>query len=203
MTSRISDSIRVAMAVDAPAIAAVHVNSWRETYAGLVPAHVLSGLSVDRRTELWDRIICKPEAFSSSTVFVAERDGAVVGFGCCGLQRAESLNIQGYNGEISSIYLLRSFQRCGLGLALMSTMGQELQRRQLQAASLWVLHENTKACRFYEKLGGAIVGDKKDVREDGVVFIELAYGWRDLRVLVQRATIGGAPVQGRRWRWVR
>lgn len=82
MTWRISDSIRVARAADAPAIAAVHVGAWRETYAGLVPAHVLSGLSVDRRTEVWGRIISKPEAFNSSAVFVAEREGAVVGFGC-------------------------------------------------------------------------------------------------------------------------
>jgi ribosomal protein S18 acetylase RimI-like enzyme len=189
MTSRISGSIRVARAADAPAIAAVHVDAWRETYAGLVPAHVLSGLSLDRRTEVWGRIISKPEAFNSSAVFVTEREGAVVGFGCCGLQRAEILNAQGYDGEISSIYLLRSVQRCGFGLALMSAMGQELQRRHLQAASLWVLRENQKACRFYEKLGGDIVGDKKDIREDGVVFVEVAYGWRDLGALVQRATM--------------
>jgi len=137
MTSRISDSIRVARAADAPAIAAVHVGAWRETYAGLVPAHVLSGLSVDRRTEAWGRIISKPEAFNSSAVFVAEREGAVVGFGCCGLQRAENLNAQGYDGEISAIYLLRSFQRCGLGLALMSAIGQELQRRGRKPMGSW------------------------------------------------------------------
>jgi ribosomal protein S18 acetylase RimI-like enzyme len=189
MTSRISGSIRIARPADAPAIATVHVDAWRETYAGLVPAHVLSSLSVDRRTEAWSRIVSNAEAFSSSAVFVAERDGVVVGFGSCGLQRAENLNAQGYDGEISSIYLLRSFQRCGLGLALMSVMGQELQRRQLHAASLWVLRENQKACRFYEKLGGDIVGDKKDIREDGVTFVEVAYGWRDLGALVQRATM--------------
>jgi len=74
-------------------------------------------------------------------------------------------------------------------MALMRAMGQELQRRQLRAASLWVLRENQNACRFYEKLGGDIVGDKKDIREDGVVFVEVAYGWRDLGALVQRATM--------------
>jgi ribosomal protein S18 acetylase RimI-like enzyme len=188
MTSRISDSIRIARAVDAPAIAAVHVDAWRETYAGLVPAHVLSGLSVHRRTEVWTRIMSNPEALNSSAVFVAEREGAVVGLGCCGLQRDENLNAQGYDGEISAIYLLRSFQRCGLGLALMSAMGKELRRRRMHAASLWVLRENQNARRFYEKLGGDIVGDKRDIREDGVVFVEVAYGWRDLGASLQTAT---------------
>jgi ribosomal protein S18 acetylase RimI-like enzyme len=188
MTSRISVSIRIASAADAPAIAAVHVDAWRETYAGLVPAHVLSGLSVDRRIEGWARIMSKSEAFNSSAVFVAEREGAAVGFGCCGLQRAENLNAQGYDGEISAIYLLRSFQRCGLGTALMGAMGQELLRRQMHAASLWVLRENQNARRFYEKLGGDIVGHRKDISEDGVVFFEVAYGWRDLGALLQTAT---------------
>jgi hypothetical protein len=67
-------------------------------------------------------------------------------------------------------------------------MCQELQRRRLQAASLWVLRENQNACRFYASLGGHIVGNKEDTREDGVVFVEVAYGWRDLGALVRRAT---------------
>jgi hypothetical protein len=40
-----------------------------------------------------------------------------------------------------------------------------------------------------EKLGGDIVADKTDIREDGVVFVELAYGWRDLDALAQRASM--------------
>jgi ribosomal protein S18 acetylase RimI-like enzyme len=114
------------------------VEAWRETYVGIVPVQVLAGLSVDRRKEVWRRILTNPTAFSSSAVFVAERDGTVVGFSCCGMQRDESLNAQEYDGEISSIYVLRAFQRLGLGVALMSVMGGELQRRRLQAASLWV-----------------------------------------------------------------
>ena len=183
----VGGSIRVAGVADTAAIAAVHVEAWRETYMGIVPVQVLAGLSVDRRTEIWRRILTNPTAFSSSAVFVAERDGTVVGFGCCGMQRAESLNAQGYDGEISSIYVLRAFPRCGFGVALMSVMGGELQRRRLQAASLWVLRKNESARRFYEKLGGDIIGDKKDIREDGVAFVEVAYGWRDLGALAQTA----------------
>jgi hypothetical protein len=70
----------------------------------------------------------------------------------------------------------------------MSAMAQELRRRKLQGVSLWVLRKN-QACRFYEKLGGDVVADKKDVREDGFAFVELAYGWHDLAALILRATI--------------
>ena len=138
----VGGSIRVAGVADAAAIAAVHVEAWRETYVGIVPVQVLAGLSVDRRTEIWRRILTNPTAFSSSAVFVAERDGTVVGFGCCGMQRAEGLNAQGYDGEISSIYVVRAFQRLALGVALMSVMGRELQRRRRRACGSF---ERTRA----------------------------------------------------------
>jgi len=90
MAWNVGGSIRVAGVADAAAIAAVHVEAWRETYVGIVPVQVLAGLSVDRRTQIWRRILTNPTAFSSSAVFVAEREEKVVGFGCCGMQRAST-----------------------------------------------------------------------------------------------------------------
>jgi hypothetical protein len=101
-------SIRIAKAADAAAIAIIHVESWRETYTGIVPEDVLAGLSVDQRTATWHRILCDPTTFYSSAVFVAERRGAIFGFACCGMQRSETLRAQGYEGEVSSIYILHS-----------------------------------------------------------------------------------------------
>jgi hypothetical protein len=69
----------------------------------------------------------------------------------------------------------------------MSAMGGELERQRLQAANPWVLRENEGARRLYEKLGGDIVGDKEDIREDGVVFVEVACGWHDLGALARTA----------------
>jgi hypothetical protein len=99
MALSVSDSIRVARVADASAIATVHVDAWRETYADLVPVHMLCSLSVDRRTDMWGRVLSNPEEFSSSALFVAEREGAIVGFGCCGLQRVESLGAKGYEAR--------------------------------------------------------------------------------------------------------
>jgi ribosomal protein S18 acetylase RimI-like enzyme len=67
-------------------------------------------------------------------------DGAgVVGFGCCGSQRSETLKETGYAGEIGAIYVLRAFQRRGLGGRLMSIMASDLMSRSRSTASLWVL----------------------------------------------------------------
>jgi hypothetical protein len=58
-------------------------------------------------------------------------------------------------------------------------------RRHLEAATLWVLRENAGARRFYERIGGEVVGEKEDIR-DQRIFIEVAYGWRNLAELVER-----------------
>jgi ribosomal protein S18 acetylase RimI-like enzyme len=185
MARVIDGSVRAAEAADAAAIAAVHVASSLETYTGIIPDHVLASFTVDRRTATWRQILSDPATFHSSAVFVAEREEAIVGFGCCGIQRTDTLNAKGYGGEISSIYILRSSQGRGLGSALMAAMAQELRRRQLQALSLWVLRENISACCFYEALGGEIVGENEEIREHGIL-VEVAYGWRNLTELVER-----------------
>jgi ribosomal protein S18 acetylase RimI-like enzyme len=186
MAQVIGGSVRAAETADALGIAAVHVKASLETYSGIIPDRVLAAFTVDRRAATWHGVLSDPATYYSSAVFVTERDGAIVGFGCCGMQRTEMLKAEGYDGEISSIYVLRSSQRRGLGLALMRTMGQEMQRRQLQGASLWVLRENIGACRFYEAIGGEIVGEKEDINENRVL-IEVAYGWRSLVQLAEGA----------------
>lgn len=49
--------IRKALARDATPIAKVHVQRWRETYAGIVPQETPDAMSVDARSERWTRIL--------------------------------------------------------------------------------------------------------------------------------------------------
>jgi hypothetical protein len=61
-------------------------------------------------------------------------------------------------------------------------MASDLIGRGFSAAALWVLRENLRARRFYEHLGGKVIGEREDVR-DATILIELAYGWPDLKQL--------------------
>ena len=49
--------VRPAVTRDAAAIAETHVACWRETYAGLMPEHVLANLDVEARRLMWKRAI--------------------------------------------------------------------------------------------------------------------------------------------------
>ena len=63
---------------------------------------------------MWTRILNDPSDFDFTAVHVVERDGEVIGFGACGSQRTAALKEQGYDGEVSAIYVLRSFQKQGV-----------------------------------------------------------------------------------------
>jgi ribosomal protein S18 acetylase RimI-like enzyme len=177
---------RIALATpdDAQALAAMHIASWRETYAGILPDKMLAALSVESRAAAWSKILLEPATTHSTVVFLAEHQETIMGFGSCGAQRTESLRDNGYDGEISAIYVLREFQKRKIGTQLFRSTSSDLIHRGFSAAALWVLRENFRARRFYEHFGGKVIAEREDVRE-GTVLIELAYGWPDIKELDQ------------------
>ena len=160
----------------------MHIASWRETYVGLLPDKLLSSLSVEARAAAWAKIMREPSTEHSTVVYLAELAGSIVGFGSCGAQRTESLRDKGYEGEISAIYVLREFQKRRIGRHLFSAMTADLRRRAFKAAALWVLRDNLRARRFYERYGALVIAEREDVR-DGAVLVELASGWPDITEL--------------------
>jgi ribosomal protein S18 acetylase RimI-like enzyme len=176
--------IRTARLSDAYAIAAVHVSVSRKTYANLLPPETLDQFSVECRTRQWYETINQPD-HNETAVFVAEdaEDRAILGFGCCSLQRSEMLLAKGFVGEFQSIYVLPSAQGCGIGRALMAAMARHLSQLAISGAACWVLRENDRARRFYEVLEGHIVSEQTlGPRTGGLV--EVAYGWLPLNLLL-------------------
>jgi GNAT superfamily N-acetyltransferase len=164
---------------DAASLGALHVATWRETYAGLLPQAFLDGLSIDERSATWRAVLENPVAYEATALFVAESAGQLAGFAACSDQRDAGLMARGYCGEFGAVYVLESFQRLGVGRALMRLMARDLLDRGHGAASLWVLRENRPARAFYERLGGALAGEKTDEGPEATLH-EVAYGWTDL-----------------------
>ncbi len=180
--------IRPATPSDAPAIARVHVDSWRTSYDGIVPQEILSGLSYGDRQALWDDILASSRP--DRCCFVAETERAqVVGFVCGGLGTASS---EAYKGEIYSIYLLQDFQRLGLGRRLFLAACESLLQAGVDSMLLWVFEENHASRQFYEALGGKLV-DRKELNIDGVNLIEVAYGWKNIASLCCNGDRSAAP----------
>lgn len=171
----VGPSYRLATVADVDALGLVHVQAWREAYAGLIPDEVLAGLDPLRRAAMWRGIIA-----GGRSVQLAEQDGAIIGFGSAGPQRDLSL---AFSAEIGALYVLKAAQRRRVGRRLMAMMARDLLDRGHRSASLWVLEENTPARRFYDGLGGREVIRREEER-DGFVSVGVAYGWDDLTTLL-------------------
>lgn len=170
--------IRAARSEDARSIARVHIDSWRTTYAGMVPADFLSSLSHPKGVTYWEGILTKAPA--ATATFVAETpDAGVVGFVRGGPKRDGH---QGYQAAIYAIYLLESFQRRGLGRLLIAALTRRFAEDGLGSMLVWVLEDNPAARGFYEALGGETLG-ARTITIGGRDLTEVSYGWRDIESL--------------------
>lgn len=161
-------TIRRATVGDAPEIARVYVDSWRETYAGLLPDSYLAGLSYETFERHWRRTF-----LARGWAFVAEVDGRIVGLASGGRARQRQLAA----GELFVLYVLRRHQRRGIGRALFDASRLELAVRGLASTVVWVLAANP-ARGFYEHLGGVEMAEN-ELQVAGVRVREVAYVWPD------------------------
>ncbi|SNB54619.1 Ribosomal protein S18 acetylase RimI [Arboricoccus pini] len=158
--------IRRARALDAAALAQVQVQSWRETYNGLMPQNFLDGLSVTAHERQWRRSLG-----ARGWAFIAVWQGQIVGLASGGRCRASKI----FSGELYVLYLLRSVQGRGIGRALFDATHFELARRGYADMMITVLADNP-ARGFYEHLGGELVGETQCMI-GGTTLREVAYGW--------------------------
>jgi ribosomal protein S18 acetylase RimI-like enzyme len=161
--------VRAAVIEDAPAIARIHVASWRSTYRTLLPADFLASLDEAGYADRWTRFIGE----ASNVVYVVEDEGLLVGFASGGRERAGET---GYTGELYAIYILDEFHGRGHGRELVRAMVAGLRHMGLEDMIIWVLRDNQSARRFYERLGGAYVRSQP-ITIGSVTLEEVSYGW--------------------------
>lgn len=175
--------VREAKIADAPVIARVNLDTWRTAYREIVPAHYLAQLSYEKRENNWREILVNAEK-SKDFVCVAENErGQIVGFAAGGCERTGKYV---YQGELFAIYILEEYQRQGIGRQLVRTVATKLAELSLNSMLVWVLGDNS-AYKFYELLGGEKV-EEQQTRRAGVALKEIAYGWRDIAVLINTPT---------------
>jgi GNAT superfamily N-acetyltransferase len=181
------NNVRLARVDDAPAIAEVHVASWRTTYKGIFSDTLLDSLSVDKREQSWRERLALPEPNSVALV-ACNVGGSIVGFVSGGAERTGRL---GYEGELYAIYLLQVAQRQGLGTLLVLHFVRELRVRGFGSMAVWVLAANPFR-KFYEALGGKVVAEQQ-IECGGESFTESAYGWQDLNTFSDTDQRPAAP----------
>lgn len=174
--------VRLATAVDAPAIADIHIRSWRATYRGLVPDAILDGFSMERRIAGWretiggqERELAASSATATGRTWLIEADDRIVGFAASGPGRAESAPPPDGAGEVYAIYLAPGANGQGYGRTLFATAIEDLHRRAFDPIVVWVFDANPVARRFYEAAGFRADGARSTIDLDGTPIDEIRY----------------------------
>lgn len=165
--------IREANALDAEGIARVHVDCWRTTYQDIVPDEFLNNLSYENRTKMWVQNISNENNY----VFVAEREGKIVGFTDAG--REKTGQYPGYSADITTLYILKEFHGLGIGKQLLQQVFLKLKENTMTSALVWVLEDNPSR-HFYEAMGAKVIRNQKDITIGGKQLNLMGYGWRNI-----------------------
>lgn len=159
---------RAVSAADITAIARVHVQSWRESYRGIITPAYLAQLNQEAQERHWRRAFA-----TGGWAFLAEWEQELVGFASGGLSRSR----RDITGEIYLLYVLRAYHGRGIGRALFDACHYELACCGHRGVLVWVLADNP-ARGFYERLGGEPAGEAL-VSLGGQRLREVAYAWPD------------------------
>ncbi|MGV9211864.1 GNAT family N-acetyltransferase [Micromonospora sp. RB23] len=170
---------------DAEAIARVHVHGWQSGYAGVMPDEVLGRLNVaawaQRRREVGT---AEPE--HPFTTLLGEVDGLAVGFTTFGPYRRnqDRDDLDPSVGEVLALYVEPAFWGDGTATALFSAARAGLSERGWTGYRLWVLADNGRARRFYERAGLSPDGERSTYQvplaggRGPVGLVELRYAGR-------------------------
>lgn len=178
--------IRLAKTADAPGMARVMVDSWLAAHRGQVP----EGQWQRRREEWtyavseqgWRRTLAEIADGSNTEdciyVAVTAADEVVgVALGC-----PSGLNLRENAAEVGLIYLLPAYHGQGIGRRLVQTVAAQQASLGRSALLIRALVTNAPARRFYEALGGRVIGAYEG-EDYGYPEPQVVYGWEDIRAV--------------------
>jgi len=132
--------IRRAKQSDHQDIAAIHIESWKDSYSDVLPSEFLDGqINIDFERH-WNEI----EIQKDDIVLVAEGN-SLVGFVAVWYRPIPF---------IDNLHVRPSQRSKKIGSALIKAVAKELINKGHKTACLWVFESNEKAIQFYERLGG-------------------------------------------------
>lgn len=149
---------------DLSEISSIYEKSWKYAYKGIIPQDYLDSIPEGR----WVKVLGREGLYS----LVMTENGHLIGTASICRSRWEKFPDF---GEIVSIYLLPEHIGKGYGKALFERCTAELRERGFERSLLWVLEENTRARRFYERNGFVCSDEYMDDTIGGKALREVMY----------------------------
>lgn len=183
------DSVRLREAgpADAGAVAGLHAESWRTHYRGAYRDAYLDGDVFADRLQVWRARLSRPPR--NQLVVLAEQRGELVGFAC-----AYGAEDPTWGSLLDNLHVRSAHQGRGIGERLVAEVAAWCRERHPRGGLyLWVLHQNHRARRFYERLGARDCGGEHSAPPGGGRIHGRRYAWAQVPDLSDGSLASPAP----------
>lgn len=149
---------RLATEEDCLALARLKRQVWNTTYRGIYPDATLDGYDVEKNRLILQTIVASPEI----DLYMAEHGERPIALMTCGKPFRP---VEPYRQEVGMLYVLREYQRQGVGKQLLSIAAEQARSRGFDAYVVSVNRLNLPAIAFYRALGGQLIHeDERQLR---------------------------------------
>ena len=171
MTNPADYVVRPGTTDDVGAIAALHAESWRSAYGGLVPDEDLGGGLDAERLQFWRDRFASPHP-ERRVVFAAVHGQVLVGFACV-LADADPV----HGPLLDNLHVKPGWRGHGIGARLLNdSRAWSHAIAPGRPMHLWVLEGNTAARGFYRAQGG-VESDRRIEQRGGMEIVSLRCIW--------------------------
>ncbi|MBE5812479.1 MAG: GNAT family N-acetyltransferase [Clostridiales bacterium] len=161
--------IRNITEADIPVVVDIQVDGWRTAYKGIIDESFLNSMNKEERIEQ------RKSDYKKGNFIVAESDNEVIGF--CRYHRvAISPDGENFDCELMALYVKPELKQQGIGKAMFNYVVNDLTSKGKNKMILWCLKDNYPSRKFYEKMGGKVVGEH-EIEIGGKAYQEVGFGF--------------------------
>lgn len=151
-----SYEIRYNRIEDQEQMAHIKVDSWNETYKGIIDDEYLASLDYQIQT---DRYIESFDEYKYNVLVACEKKtNKIIGYSCFSTNENEF--VDNTDCELVSLYLAPGYTGKGIGKSLFRETIKILKGYNKRNMLVWCIKENKNAIKFYQKLGGNKIAEK-------------------------------------------
>lgn len=167
---------RDATSADAPAIAALHADSWRRHYRHSYPDSFFGDSLDDDRLAVWSERLQAP---NGTRTVVAEAADGLLGF-----VHVVLYGDPDWGALVDNLHVRHDLHRQGIASQLMSRAASFVAAASPTSGMyLWVLERNVRAQAFYQSIEGAVADQRSVDRPALPGTLCLRYVWPEPNVL--------------------
>lgn len=155
---------------DIPSVVDIQIEGWKTAYKGIINDSYLKSMNKDERIEK------RKKDYKEYRFIVAEYNNEIIGFCRYIDNNKNTSDIDNIDCELIALYVKPSLKYNGIGTKLFEYVKEEFRNKNKRKMIIWCLKDNEASKRFYTRLGGKIIKERKiEIGEEEYLEVGFVY----------------------------